>query len=163
MLIDVIPRRVFLHTAIKAVGGADFVSPSSTTIMRPTILLVSVLAATSAHASWFGTDKPGRFGLDRATEQILRSRADYSTWDEAQLKAWLQSHNIEPPETYNSVQLQVRSPSFFKHRSFFLPRSFSIGSGEEQLGQGERLDRRPVCPCSECICQREGAFPDVIA
>jgi hypothetical protein len=34
-------------------------------------------------------------------------RADYQTWDEAQLKAWLQSHNIQPPETYTSTQLQV--------------------------------------------------------
>jgi len=52
--------------------------------MRPSVLLVFALAATS-NASWFGSDKPV-----------------YNDWDSTQLKAWLIEHNLYTPSLKNA-------------------------------------------------------------
>lgn len=46
--------------------------------------------------------------VPRLATALLKHDAssEYSSWDEAQLKAWLQAHNIQPPETYSTPQLQ---------------------------------------------------------
>ncbi|KAJ6478631.1 hypothetical protein C8R47DRAFT_1019932 [Mycena vitilis] len=53
--------------------------------MRPTVLLLLSLSLTGASASWFASDKPA-----------------YSTWSTAELKKWLNDHNV--PYTGASTQ-----------------------------------------------------------
>ncbi|KAF7373563.1 hypothetical protein MSAN_00566700 [Mycena sanguinolenta] len=57
--------------------------------MRPAVLLVFVLSATSASASWFGSDTP-----------------QYNDWSSTDLKKWLKDHNINAPDTYSQQQLK---------------------------------------------------------
>ncbi|KAJ6463461.1 hypothetical protein C8R45DRAFT_1025853 [Mycena sanguinolenta] len=57
--------------------------------MRPAVLLLFLLSATSASASWFGSDTP-----------------QYNDWSTTDLKKWLNDHNINVPETYSQQQLK---------------------------------------------------------
>ncbi|OCH90880.1 hypothetical protein OBBRIDRAFT_887405 [Obba rivulosa] len=61
--------------------------------MRPSILLICVLAVSGAHASWFGSDKPA---------------ADYNNWSTEQLQQWLSAHSIAlPTGTPSHADLQA--------------------------------------------------------
>ncbi|KAF7373562.1 hypothetical protein MSAN_00566600 [Mycena sanguinolenta] len=57
--------------------------------MRPAVLLLFVLSATSASASWFGSDTP-----------------QYNDWSSTDLKKWLKDHNINVPEKSSQQQLK---------------------------------------------------------
>ncbi|KAJ7452117.1 hypothetical protein B0H11DRAFT_2074356 [Mycena galericulata] len=57
--------------------------------MRPTVLLLLSLSLTGASASWFGSDTP-----------------QYTEWSTAELKKWLDDHNIKASDTYSQEQLK---------------------------------------------------------
>ncbi|KAF8298210.1 hypothetical protein DL93DRAFT_2103038 [Clavulina sp. PMI_390] len=89
--------------------------------MRPTFLISSLLLVSSASASWFSSEREYREAsasplpnlrasspfdvTNLSSHSFLSTEPEYSSWNSAQLKAWLDEHSISVPKGYSQEEL----------------------------------------------------------
>ncbi|EMD35130.1 hypothetical protein CERSUDRAFT_116605 [Gelatoporia subvermispora B] len=94
--------------------------------MRPTTLLICALAASGAHASWFGSDKPA---------------ADYTDWSTEQLQEWLSSHSVAlPTGTPSRADLQSLVSSHWSSASSYAAQQTDHAQHVFQNLKGDAFD-----------------------